>query len=457
LKTIILSLSLLSCVFGFTQYDSQNVELLDSWQDSSLSLSNAFPSSYEVRYNEVWGFEQNGEEYAVMGSTDGTHIFKISITDSLEELFFVPGLYAGTGVVHRDYHDYQGFLYAVCAEGAGGTQVINIQNLPDSINVDTLRGGITSSHNIFIDTANGNLYSGYTDNSFTARFKIIEPDSVQNQWSWVVPGLQHAHDFYARNDTVFANGENSGLYWVDYNDSIGGGVAQGHQLSFYSDKGYNHSGWLSEDGLIYAFADETEGTRIKICNVSDLNNLQVISIIDIPSYQNLIVHNLMIKDDLLYVSYYEAGLQIFDISNPILPNRVGYFDTYAGMDLADYRGAWGVYCFLPSGRLLVSDMESGLFLLKFEVTLGVSSLNSIENGQVHIINTLVEDGKLRINSEKHESFSIRLYGLNGEVVRAGFLSFGSNIFDCEGLTSGFYIAQVYSKGQTVYSQKISLK
>ena len=53
--------------------DHYNVELLDNWQDSSL-VSN----SSEAKYNDCWGYEQNGIEYALVGSTEGIHFLKIN-------------------------------------------------------------------------------------------------------------------------------------------------------------------------------------------------------------------------------------------------------------------------------------------------------------------------------------------------------------------------------------------
>ena len=61
----------------------------------------------------------------------------------------------GGGVIHRDYHDFSGYLYIVCDEGSSSTlQIIDITNLPNSVNTvydsDIL---FTRAHNIFIDTA----------------------------------------------------------------------------------------------------------------------------------------------------------------------------------------------------------------------------------------------------------------------------------------------------------------
>ena len=73
--------------------------------------------------------------------------------------------------------------------------------------------------------------------------------------------------------------------------------------------------------------------------------------------------NLIIKDNLLYVSHYYDGLWIWDISNPAEPTYVASYDTYPLAGGNSYKGAWGVYPLLPSGNILVSDMQYGLFVL----------------------------------------------------------------------------------------------
>jgi len=80
-----------------------------------------------------------------------------------------------------------------------------------------------------------------------------------------------------------------------------------------------------------------------------------------------IAHNLMIKDDLVYISYYQDGLQVFDISNPVNPIQVAYYDTYMPENTGGYAGAWGIYAFLPSGNILISDVQSGLFVLEMNL------------------------------------------------------------------------------------------
>ncbi len=70
----------------------------------------------------------------------------------------------------------------------------------------------------------------------------------------------------------------------------------------------------------------------------------------------------------MYASWYYEGVQVFDISDPINPVRIGFYDTFDGPDAPSFAGNWGVYPYLPSGNILASDMQSGLFILQNIVT-----------------------------------------------------------------------------------------
>ena len=71
------------------------------------------------------------------------------------------------------------------------------------------------------------------------------------------------------------------------------------------------------------------------------------------------------------MSHYKRGLVIFDVTNPRALTEIGSFDTYLSplANSAGTDGAWGVYPFLTSGTLLVSDIENGMFLLRKNETL----------------------------------------------------------------------------------------
>jgi hypothetical protein len=56
---------------------------------------------------------------------------------------------------------------------------------------------------------------------------------------------------------------------------------------------------------------------------------------------------------------------VLDISTPATPQELGFFDTFPApsANTANFNGAWGVYPFLPSGNIIVSDIEFGLFVI----------------------------------------------------------------------------------------------
>jgi hypothetical protein len=126
---------------------SDNVNLLSTWADTSL-VQNSLGGSY----TDVYGIAINSREYAVIGSTMGTHIIDVTNPTLISEVAFVPGAFQGSGVTHRDYFQMDNYLYAVCDQGTSTLQVIDISNLPNSVNIvydsDAL---IATSHNLFID------------------------------------------------------------------------------------------------------------------------------------------------------------------------------------------------------------------------------------------------------------------------------------------------------------------
>ena len=40
-------------------------------------------------------------------------------------------------------------------------------------------------------------------------------------------------------------------------------------------------------------------------------------------------HNPVVMGNKLYVAWYQAGIQVFDITNPANPKRIGQYDTYS--------------------------------------------------------------------------------------------------------------------------------
>jgi hypothetical protein len=77
-------------------------------------------------------------------------------------------------------------------------------------------------------------------------------------------------------------------------------------------------------------------------------------------------HNGYVRGTNYYVSHYRRGIVVYDATNPNALVEIANFDNYLvpSANSAGTDGAWGVYPFLPSGTLLVSDIENGLFVLR---------------------------------------------------------------------------------------------
>lgn len=155
-----------------------------------------------------------------------------------------------------------------------------------------------------------------------------------------------------------------------------------------------HSSWTSEDGnFLYSCRETNVGDGD--LRVYDITNPAVPVLVNSLTMQGLGLnavtpHNPVVKGNYLYVSWYQAGVQIFDISTPGNPKRVGQYDTYRPAyapspeekSLADdtfdivcgneqlqnllptsYDGNWAVYPFLGEDKVLAGDLFYGLFIL----------------------------------------------------------------------------------------------
>ena len=419
---------------------SMNVDLLFNWNDTAL-VDNGFGSTY----NETWGFVQDGVEYGVIGSTFGTHIFRLTEQNELMEVDRVPGRFQGS-VVHRDFHDHNGYLYAICQQGASSLQIMDLQWLPDSVQVvydsDSL---FAIAHNVFIDTATSKLYVDGPPGHAMSVYDITDP--VDPVFLSHFDGIEYVHDCFVRNDSAYLNGATEGLFVYDFTNPSNPTILG--SLTTYQDQGFNHSGWLSADGDTYVFADENRGLRMKLVDVSDLTDITTRALFNSEVSPNTIPHNLMLKNDIVYVSHYNDGLRIFDVTDQNNPVQVGYYDTDLEPDTAgNFVGAWGVYSFLPSGRILISDLREGLFLFKFDTPTSVPEEAISQGFQVY---PNPSNGAFQIQiAPSLQGFPLQVYDIQGQLL----LSFdkwkaGEHSINLLGLGAGMYILRLGTADQRI--------
>jgi choice-of-anchor B domain-containing protein len=382
--------------------DYFNVELLDKWTDTTL-----IKGPENVFFSDVWGFKFKGEKYCALGSTEGTHIFSIK-NNRLTLVDFEPGKYQSLLVQHRDFKTYKNYLYGVCDEGGSSLQIFDLSYLPDSIHkVYDSDSYFQICHNIFIDTNKAKLYACGPNNLGMKVFDISNP--IQPVLWYDFNQVNYVHDCYVTNDTAFLNCGFDGLQIYNFSTQQ---IQQLGLLDFYVEQGYNHSGWLSEDRKKYVFVDENMGKRIKICDATSLIDINVSYLYGTSDYANNVAHNVMIYDDFLFISYYNEGLRIVDISGNT-SDEVAYYDTFWQDTNYKLNGAWGVFVFKDENLILISDRQNGLFLFYFPISLSRLSSNNTLVTNTPFVN---ENSVIIYPNPNNNDLFFTIYNSAGQIV-----------------------------------------
>ena len=446
------SIILLSPIYG---QESLNMTLLYQWDDPDIPPTSAFNNPY----NEVWGYEADGHEYAIIASTLGTHILDITDVNNVVEVDFIPGAAQGSNIVHRDMHDYAGYLYMVCQEGPSTLQIADLSYLPDSVHlVYDSNELIKGSHNIFIDTATAKLYAMdvIPISGSMIGLRVISLEDPVN------PVLLHdmhfgsdVHDIFVRNDTAFLNrGWNGFLEVLDFSDTQNP-VLLG-SLTDYPGQGYNHAGYLDASGNTYVMADETHGSPLKIMDVSDLSDMEIVSTVTSGVASNSIPHNPIIHGDFMYSSYYYDGVYVWNIADRLNPQLVGFYDTSTIPNGNGYQGCWGVYPFLSSGKILASDMQNGLFVLELDETAtGIDKQSDLPQSFELYPNPTEGHIYLSFDNSKEYDFIVNIYSLTGQKVYSDRMNKSTVELDISGFDKGIYLVEL--SGETVLTKKLVVR
>jgi choice-of-anchor B domain-containing protein len=397
--------------------ESKNITLLDRWHEDSL-----ITNSSNVRYSGCWGFERNGMEYAMIGSTEGSHFFKLDNEENkLVPVDFVEGKFVSTMVIHREFKTFGNYAYATCDEGSSSLQIIDLSYLPDSVVkvVDIQDERFGKIHNLFIDTTNALLYtclvtpfSGGNAQSIIPMRVFSLNDPLDPQLLWEGPSdIPEVHDCYVRNNIAILNCGMDGLRVYDFSNPSS--PIYKSNLTFYQDQGYNHQGWLTPDGNTYVFADETNGKRVKKCKLEDDLSIEVQVSFGTEWENGSIPHNIMCSNEFAFIAYYNEGLRVFDLRYGT-PKEIAHYDTYPEENIFKMNGAWGVYSQYSSGRIIISDRQYGLFLFSFNKEI---FLDLPDTDQFTVYPNPVFEGEtvlLRAPKDENSEFNVELLSADGK-------------------------------------------
>ncbi len=110
----------------------------------------------------------------------------------------------------------------------------------------------------------------------------------------------------------------------------------------------------------------TEETSSKTVKVWDTSNPSAVTLVGEYLSTNNLAHNVQVMDDLLYISHYEAGVRVIDISDVMNPIEIAGYDTFPRGNSPNFRGCWGAYPYTANGFFYASDIEGYLTVLRLD-------------------------------------------------------------------------------------------
>jgi choice-of-anchor B domain-containing protein len=363
--------------------------------------------------SDLWGWVDpaNGDEYVILGKTNGTALFRV--TDPTNPVFLgqLPNKSPGQLVWH-DIKVHRNHAFIVSESVGHGMDVFDLTRLrgvtqPRTWTIDSHYPMTGSIHNIAINEETGYAYIVGGNNGLAAPdacLSNLHMVDISNPKVPVFAGcsltdegggllglgallpespVNYIHDTQCvvyrgpdadhRGRELCFNSSEDFLSVVDVSDKPL--VSQLSQTP-YPKVAYAHQGWLSADQRYFFLGDEldeegAQPTRTLVFDVSDLQKPVLVA--EHQGRTNSIDHNMYEKDGLLYQSNYSAGLAVLEVAGvPALSAgerqslEVAFFDTYPAHDEAEFVGTWSNFPYFPSGTVAVSGIDEGLFLVKLQ-------------------------------------------------------------------------------------------
>jgi hypothetical protein len=171
----------------------------------------------------------------------------------------------------------------------------------------------------------------------------------------------YLHDGVVRGDTLWGAAINDGfLVVVDVSNKANPVQFPGAIQN--TPDFFTHNVWFSDNNQYVFTTDEVSSGKVTAYDVSNLSNIIEVDRVQSNPGSGVIVHNTHFMNDYVITSWYRDGVVIHDVSDPSNMIEVGNYDT-SPLSGNNFNGCWGVYPWLPSGNIIASDIEEGLFVL----------------------------------------------------------------------------------------------
>ncbi|MBW3658214.1 MAG: choice-of-anchor B family protein [Actinobacteria bacterium] len=371
--------------------------------------------------SDIWGWTDpdNGDEYVIMGKTNGTAFFRVTDPTAPEYLGELPN----AALLQEVWHDVKVFedhAFIVSESEPHGMTVFDLTRLrgveqAQEWDADAFYPLNVAAHNIAINEDTGFAYILGGNAGIVApdqclsglhMVDINEPKTPIFAGCYLEEGgpgtaarivgggaedlspAAYVHDtqcvIYRGPDTdhrgreICFNAAETQIVIADVTDKL---LPETLGTLSYDDVGYAHQGWLTEDHRFLITNDELDelnamragepgmNTRTVVVDVTDLDAPKV----HFEHFHDTISpdHNNYVHEGLVYQSNYSSGLRVLDAAfiedadDPRL-EPAAFFDTFPAHSEVTFDGTWSNYPYFDSGTIAVSGRAEGLFLLRLQ-------------------------------------------------------------------------------------------
>jgi choice-of-anchor B domain-containing protein len=348
--------------------------------------------------SNLWGYVDldDNREYAIIGMNTGTGVVEVTDPANPRIVGTIPGVTSQWREVkiyqfwNASANRWDGYAYITTEGTGGGIQIIDLTQLPTSVALAATWNGVSRSHtaqisNIDFSTNVANnpsfppiLYISGSNLGGLRFVSLANPTNLVELGAWTET---YSHDTYPHVFTdaranqcapghnpcevVFSFAGTPGLKIIDVTNKSAPVTLS---TVVYPQQAYTHSGWISNDGnqlFLHDELDEQNFTLNSTLRTVNLSNLTAPSVsVNYTGPTRAIDHNGYTIGNKFYFSNYTRGIAVLDVTNPNAPTQLSYFDTYPTNNSATFAAAWGIYPFLPSGNILISDIQRGLMVVR---------------------------------------------------------------------------------------------
>ncbi len=415
--------------------------------------------------NDSWGWTDplNQKEYALMGLDNGTAF--VDISNPVNPIYIGKLPTHTVNSIWRDIKVYNNYAFIVSEANNHGMQVFDLTrlrttttNLPVTFTEDAHFDGFGNAHNIVINEATGFAYAVGTQTFNGGAHFIDISDPLNPTDAGGYSQSNYTHDAqvvtYAGPDSdhtgkeIFLGSNEDELVFVDVTDKNNPSLISSIA---YSNIGYTHQAWLTENQRYFLLGDELDeinfgfNTRTLIFDLQDLDNPILHMTYTGPT--PAIDHNGYVLGDTFYLANYNAGVRMLDVSsiNSQSVTEIGFFDTHPENNNVAFNGAWNIYPYLDSGTIIVSDIERGLFLLQKSTTLSQTEFSA---NQIKVYPNPTQNF-IKIEGAETKTYHLKIYNHQGSLVKTveAQPQHKINIAD---LKQGFYFVNI----DNTYTKKI---